>query len=253
MYPHFSQFPTRKTRRARTVVNEAADGSTVRLPDPAALVTEWRLDYQDLSDDEASVLIWFFEAREGSLNGFTFVDPVGNLLAVSSQLDADAWQRDPFLHLTSEIADPVGGTRAWQVSNSGGGPQTIAQTIEATGGVTYCFSVYARAAAPATARVSIGSDVADELVTAAWTRLVFVATPDIEADSVRFGIEVAGGGNIEVYGPQAEAQGGASVYRATGRGGVYTDAHFRGDVFSMTRTGCNRNSCTVNIIHANHL
>ena len=31
-----SQFPVRKTRRTRTVVNRAADGSTIKLADPAA-------------------------------------------------------------------------------------------------------------------------------------------------------------------------------------------------------------------------
>ena len=73
------------------------------------------------------------------------------------------------------------------------------------------------------------------------------------AESVEFGIEVASGSAVDVYGPQVEAQGGASVYRATSRGGVYTDAHLSEDVFGVTRTGCNRNSCTMNIIHANHL
>ena len=55
-YPQLIQFPVRKTMRPRTVVNTAADGSTVRLADPAAEVTEWRLDYVDLTDDEAEML-----------------------------------------------------------------------------------------------------------------------------------------------------------------------------------------------------
>ena len=40
-----SQFPVQKTRRARTVVNQAADGSTIKLADPAGMVTEWTLTY----------------------------------------------------------------------------------------------------------------------------------------------------------------------------------------------------------------
>ncbi len=82
-----SQFPVRKTRRTRTVTNRAADGSTIKLSDPAGVTTEWTLTYSDLSDQEAASLRAFFEAAEGSLNGFTFLDPSGNLLAWSDQLD----------------------------------------------------------------------------------------------------------------------------------------------------------------------
>ena len=67
-----SQFPVQKIRRARTVVNRAADGSTIKLADPAAEVTEWLLNYVDLSGEEAEALRTFFDAMEGTLNGFTF-------------------------------------------------------------------------------------------------------------------------------------------------------------------------------------
>ena len=46
-----SQFPVQKDRRARTVVNRAADGSTIKLADPAGGGTEWLLTYAELSDD----------------------------------------------------------------------------------------------------------------------------------------------------------------------------------------------------------
>src|SRR3954468_15135877 len=92
-----SQFPVVKTRRTRTVINRASDGSTIRLADPAGEITEWLLVYKDLSDDEAGALRGFFDAAEGTLQGFTFLDPAGNLLAWSERLDDDVWQRDPLL------------------------------------------------------------------------------------------------------------------------------------------------------------
>jgi len=49
-----SQYPIKKTRRVRTVINEAADGSTVRLADPAEETTEWQLDYAEIGDEEAA-------------------------------------------------------------------------------------------------------------------------------------------------------------------------------------------------------
>jgi hypothetical protein len=234
-------------------MNTAADGSTVRLTDPGAETIEWSLEYADLTDEEAATLVEFFNAAEGSLNGFRFVDPAGNLLAWSGELDTDVWQKDPMLHLAGGVNDPAGGTRAWTVTNSGAGAQVLAQTIDASGQYSYCFSVYVRAAIPGVVRLSIGEHVSERVVTGGWSRVVSVATPGPDAESVRFGIEVAAGSAVDVYGPQAEAQQGASVYRATTRGGVYMDAHLSEDVFSVTRTGCNRNSCTVNIIHASHL
>ena len=82
-----SQFPVRKIRRARTVVNQAADGSTIKLADPLGAVTEWDLTYTDLSDAEASALLAFYAAVEGTLTGFTFLDPAGNLLACERRLE----------------------------------------------------------------------------------------------------------------------------------------------------------------------
>jgi hypothetical protein len=248
-----SQFPVRKTRRMRTVVNASQDGGSMRLADPAAETTEWRLEYAALSDEEAAAVEAFFAAAEGTLNGFTFVDPAGNLLAWSGKLDDAVWQKDPLLAVTSGIDDPAGGTLGWRANNPGGGPQMLAQTLDAPGGYTYCFSVYLRAAAPATVELSIGSATAERVVTSGWGRVTFAATPAATAAAVRFGIAVAAGAAVDVYGPQVEAQGGASAYRETSRGGVYADAHLGDDVLSVTRTDFNRNSCTVNIIHANHL
>jgi hypothetical protein len=53
---------------------------------------------------------------------------------------------------------------------------------------------------------------------------------------------------------QVEPQAGASLYKATTTtGGVYENARFRDDVLSLTTTGINCHSATVNIIYANHL
>ena len=71
--------------------------------------------------------------------------------------------------------------------------------------------------------------------------------------SIRFAIEIGAGATVDVYGLQVEAQAGASGYKASTRGGVYEDAHLGDDVLTITTTDVNRHSCTVKIIHANHL
>lgn len=247
------QYPVKKTRRARSVVNEAADGSTVRLSDQAGQTIEWLLRYEGLSDVEADALEEFFRAAEGSLQGFLFSDPVANLLSWSDRLDRPSWQADPLLTTKGEAEDPAGGTRAWLLSNGGGAGQRIGQTLQAAGGHTYCLSVYVRAARAATLTLWIGNEAMEGIATENWSRVVFSAVAPIEADSLRFAVEIPAGAEIEVYGIQVEPQAGAGVYRASARGGVYADAHFGDDVFRLTRTDVNRNSCTVKIIHANHL
>jgi hypothetical protein len=248
-----SQFPVQKNRRARTVVNQAADGSTIKLADPLGMVTEWVLPYADLSDAEATALLGFFAAAEGTLNGFTFLDPAGNLLAWSDQLNEAVWQQDPLLALAGGIADPRGGTQAWRLSNSGGAEQAVGQTLAAPGGYQYCLSAYVRAATATSVGLTIGSQMAQRVVTSDWTRIAWTTSGDGQATSVRFGMEIGAGNVVEVYGLQVEAQTAASGYKASTFGGVYEDAHLGDDVLTITSTDVNRHSCTVKIIYANHL
>jgi hypothetical protein len=248
-----SQFPVQKNRRARTVVNRAADGSTIKLADPAAKVTEWLLTYADLNDQEATALLGFFAAAEGRLNGFTFLDPAGNLLAWSDQLDQAVWQKDPLLSLTGGITDPRGGIQAWRLSNSGGAGQALGQTLAAPGEYRYCLSAYVRAATATSVGLTVGSRAVQRVLTKEWTRISWTSNGDAQASSVRFGIETGAGDVVEVYGLQVEAQTAASGYKASKLGGVYEDAHLGDDVLTITSTDANRHSCTVKIIHANHL
>src|ERR1051326_4423620 len=87
-----TQFPIVKVRRARTIINTAADGSRIKLADCAGSSMEWRLRYRGLSDAELQALAEFFTQAEGDLNGFTFVDPSANLLAYTEELNDEHWQ-----------------------------------------------------------------------------------------------------------------------------------------------------------------
>src|SRR5438067_8084476 len=148
--PQLTHFPIVKRLRRRTAINRAADARTIKLADPAGKMTEWQLQYRDLSDAEAGVLQQFFLAAEGTLNPFTFVDPTANLLAWSSKLDEAVWLKGPLLSLS-------GGPLEWRLENGGGGPQTISQSIAAPAGYLCCFSVHARAAGPASVTMFAGS------------------------------------------------------------------------------------------------
>jgi hypothetical protein len=247
-----SQFPVRKQRRKRTVVNTAADGRSIKLADPNGEVTEWRLAYTELSDTETGALQDFFAAAEGSLNGFTFVDPAANLLAWSGKLDETVWAAGPLVSITGGIEDPAGGTLASRLSNGGAGPQGITQTLEAPSRYVYCLSAYVRGPQAAMATMLIGSASADRPVASQWTRIQFTASGDAAAASISFGLTIPAAASVDVYGLQVEAQSAASSYKGTTTGGVYENARLADDVLAITTTGVNRHSCTLNIIHAKH-
>lgn len=248
-----TQFPVQKRRRMRTVMNVLADRTTIKLADPQGEITEWQLEYTGLSDDEVTALQQYFVATEGRLNIFTFLDPTANLLAWSDQLDNAAWTKAPLLTITGGVADPVGGTSAWHLSNSGAGPQSISQTLQAPGGYMYCSSLYGRCPQATTVTLLRGTARGDRSLGAAWNRITFSGQGDGTAQSVEFGIELPAGGSMEIFGFQVEPQSSASVYKSSTQGGVYQNAYFRDDVLSFTATDVNRHSATINITHANRL
>ena len=237
-YPQLAQFPIVKRTRKRTVVNRAPDGRSIKWADPAGEVTEWALHYSELSDDEARTLQEFFLTAEGTLQEFTFLDPTANLLAWSGNLDESVWLKGPFLRVS-------GGT----LTNAGGGPQTISQSIAGPAGYLYCFSAYVRATDPTTITLFAGAGAVEGVATSEWQRIRLTAT----VDDPTFGLEIPAGGCVDVRGLQVEGQAGASAEQESTRGGVYDGARLRDDTLTIETTGLNRHSCTVNIVHAIHI
>jgi hypothetical protein len=247
-----AQFPIVRRQRTRTAANLLADGTEIKANDRGAEITEWQLTYQGLSDEEAGALARFFREMEGSLKGFTFLDPGANLLSASDRLDLAAWHKDPLISITGGLTGPWPGTQGWQASNRGAAYQGIEQTLSAPGGYVYCFSVYARAEAPGTIRLKRGADHADFEVSTDWRRYQFPGCGESGAESVTFGVDVPAGASVSLYGPQSEPQGSASAYQQATTGGVYADAHFQGDSLRFETTQQNYHSATVKIAHAKH-
>jgi hypothetical protein len=244
------QFPLRRTRRTRTVVNSATDGRRVKLADSGAGVTEWVLEYRELSDGEVEAVTAFHQAVEGRLRTFTFLDPAANLLAWSEKLSEPVWEKGPLVNVSGGEADPSGGTGAWLVTNAGPTAAGVAQTLNVPGWFRYSLSAYVRSAQNAEVALVCGGGRATRRLSGEWRRLVLACEPGTTAESARFGLEVAGGGSVTVYGMQVEPQIAASAYKRTGaRGGVYTNARLASDALEVTATAAGRHSCRVEIIH----
>jgi hypothetical protein len=257
MYPQlttgaYAQFPVAKLRRTRTVTNAAADGSSIKLADPNGAITEWQLRYTGLSDADLSNLQQFFAAAEGSLNGFTFLDPVGNLLAWSEDLTNAVWTPGPLLAVDSAVTDPLGRTNAFRLTNSGQGAQNLSQTLNVPAGYIYSLSVYVQATQPTTVTLLLGSNRATATAGPNWSRVSVTGRGDPAAASIVFGIELPTGA-VSVFGPQVEPQPAPSAYQKSTTGGVYVDARFGDDTLSFSTTHVNHHSATINIVYANHI
>jgi len=235
------------------VVNAAADGSSIKLADPAGATVEWQLQYSNLSDTESGALQQFFTAMEGSLNTFTFLDPTANLIGWSEDLTNTVWQAAPFLTVSGGVTDPLGGSSAWQLANCGEGAQALTQTLNAPASYTYCFSVYAFSMQPLTIRLLLGSNSVQAALNSRWSRIQIAGTGDAAASAIEFGIELPAGTTVSVFGPQVEAQPAPSAYKTGTAGGVYENARFRDDEFTFTSTDVNHHSATVTIFYADSL
>ncbi len=250
-----AQYPVRKIRKTRTIVNESLDGSTVRFADYWGQTCEWKLEYQGLSDDEAQLLQDFFESVEGRLKTFLFVDPTANLLLWTEDPARDVWEKSPLLAVSGGVDDPRGGTKAWNATNNGFAAARIEQTLNISRPYEYCFSVYARGAAGTEVRLSIGATFSAEKIGPEWKRIRVHGRSEVGVESTSFGLELAAGTAVDLFGPQLEAQPGASVYRkTTSRSGVYTDARFMEDRLTVTTTGPNAHSCVLRVLaNANNI
>ncbi len=248
------QFPIKRQRVARTVVNQSCQGYQVKLADAAAAITDWHLSFDEMSDQELAAIEALFQTVEGQLTPFTFLDPTDNLLTWSEEQTQPAWQGTPLLALVPGIGDPMGGTAAYAVSNPTSATLTLQQSINAPASLSYCVSLYARSDQSTRLWLLRGASTDPLAITSHWTRLTSAGQSTDEDDSISFGIALDPGATVDIFGVQAEAQIAASGYKRTaGTGGVYPNARFRDDTLTITTVGPGRHSCELDIVNVEYL
>ena len=248
-----SIYPLRKQHNTRTVVNDLADGRKVVYEDADAATVEWELRLTGLTKAESDDIESLFEAVAGQWGTFTFLDPTGNLLAQSELFDNTVWTNGPLLQLTPGVADPHGGTAAFQVANHGQAGQMVAQALDVPGNFQYSTSVWARTVSGSkislvaqTTGASVSRDFEPD---ATWRRFCLPVSLGQATASVTFGVSVDAAASAEVFGMQVEAQLGASDYRHTGaKGGVYSKARFASDSLTMRAQGTDIVDAVIRII-----
>ena len=226
-----AQYPIRKSNTIRTIKNIMADGSMLVTADPGAGQLTWSLAYVALSTTDMQALEAHFTACAGQLRAFTFVDPTDNLLLYSADLTGPAWATPTGITMQTGLADPLGGTSAFSVTNTATAPLEIVQTVPAPVSYQYCFSLYAASANGGILNLIRSSANAQQStpcsLTGQWSRISSSGQLNDVGSGVSVGISLAAGQTVSLFGPQLEPQLAPSRFRATyGSAGVYPNAHW---------------------------
>lgn len=248
-----SQFPVTRNVEMRTVVNQLPGGFTIRMADQGSQKVQWRLQYSSLTDSERSSIESLFEASEGQLSTFTFLDPTANLLVWSEDWTQTSWTADPLLQVSGGVQDPFGNSDGVQLTNTAQATQQIVQNTAGPSSFLYCFSVYVRSDAPTAVQLVVTTTGQTSFTAVpsgtAWTRVTAQSNFSVQQDGIGFGIQLPPGAQADVFGAQVEAQPEAGVYKKTiDLGGIYSNTRFSSDLLIFTAGAPNQNSCELGLI-----
>lgn len=244
-----AQYPLRRTDVFRTAVNELADGGEIKFADESGEVTRWEVRLEGLSDEEWAGIADLYDAVEGRLGTFTFLDPLSNLFVWSEDFEKDEWIADPLLSIVPGVADPFGGTAAFQLVNAGGAPQTVRQVFNAPEGFHYCCSVWVRGESDASMGIRRGGVTETVPVGTSWTRVASGGSTGGVGDTFTAGFTLSPASSVEVYAPQLEAQPASGAYwRTTVRGGVYDKVRFAEDRLDLIARDRAANASVVRLV-----
>lgn len=241
-----AQMPFERAVRFRSRRNVARDGSTVEIGDPDYEERSWQLAFRELSDAEWLALESLFATVEGRLQTFTFLEPGANLLGWSEKLTQTPWSVAGTA--LDGQADSLGGARGSRLSAGSNAGQALA----APSSYRYAASAWLRTTGGgAKLRVSDnGAQVLEVDVdsTGQWKRYAVHYAASSATDQMKLEL-VAGAADLEIHGPQLEAQAYASPYKvSSAQGGVFANVRFDQDALTDEASGPGRHDTRVRLI-----
>ena len=243
-----SQFPLRRESGYRTLVNRSFDGREIRLQDLDYFERQWELPLELLTDGEWQAIQDLFATTQGRYKSFLFLEPGESLLAWSENYAEAVWVKAG-VAVTPGIDDPFGATAASRLSGAG----TLSQVLAIPAKLRYAASIWGRTT-EAGAALEL-ADGAGQTASAAfatdgsWRRYTLgTAWTASAAETVAFGVSAPGGGAVDIYGAQLEAQPTASAYKKTlDQGGVHAGARFATDTLADQATEPGRHASVIRI------
>jgi hypothetical protein len=243
-FPQLMLYPITKTSLQRTAVNVLGDGRADVLGDPDAASLSWELKFKGMTLAEWNSVEALLQATSGRWQTFTFLDPVGNLLAQSENFSVSPWANGALIQLTPGISDPLGTTRATRMINAGIAAEAVAQTLSVPATFEYCLSVWAKTIGGSSVTLALGTSSKTFALTSQWQRISF------SGGGTTFGAQLDAGASVDLFGMQVEAQLAPSDYKMTGvRGGVYSNARFAEDKITVTAQGTDVYDAVIRIVN----
>jgi hypothetical protein len=217
-------FPTRftlpLTREVRftTRLNRTPDFTELRAQDQAAPLFRWDLQLGPLSDAEFAAIQGFYAARGGGYESFVFLDPLDNLLQWSEDFSQAAWLKSnpSGISITSGIADPLGGSTAQAIANTGGSVNTLSQSIAANPqGITLTASVWLLGTVTLRLTDGAGQTFSSTVTAGSWTRHSVSGMFASAGSQIVFAIDLPASASVSLFGAQLVATAGAGSYTRT--------------------------------------
>ena len=249
-----AQYPIRRRRSERAILNLSEDGTVIALWDESASQVKWDLRFSGLTDQETANITSFYEMCEGPLQPFLFLDPAANLFTYSEDFTQPVWQESTLLSLAPGITDPYNTSRATGVTNNSLADLSLTQTSAIPGSVTCAFSVYARSDQPTTLVLTRtdGSTVESLSIqlSAVWTRYSlntsFASSISLSCD---FSAALGPGQTVDLFGFQLEPQPLPGLYvMSAASAGIYPNSRFDAQQITAISTGPGESSLAVSIL-----
>jgi hypothetical protein len=241
-----SQMPLKRRIAHRTLLNESADGTEIRVADAGFREKKWLLSLEFLSDSEWQAIQDLFAETEGRLQTFVFLEPGANLLQWSEDFTQAPWEAAG-VAITNGMPDPTGGAAASELTGTG----TLSQVLSIPAAYRYAASLWARTTVP-----GASFELSDRAVQTAgtlfqadgqWRRYSLSTDWTGPAQTIIFTVATSGA-TVEIYGAQLEAQPKPSAYKKTlQQNGVYPAARFGSDSLGDRSTSPGQHSGTLPI------
>lgn len=252
-------FPISREQRFLTRRNRLEDGTEYRSPEQVAPLYRWDFDVSGLSAAALQALEDQFVSTGGRYGSFIFLDALENLLQWSEDFSQAVWVKSEpaAISIVRDLADPLGGSAAQQLTNTSATANAVTQFIAAPpAGLRFTASIWLKAGAPLDVTLALTDGQAESVaaqaaVGPAWKRFSLSGTfsSGNGAAHTGFRFEMPAFAAVSVFGAQLMALEAPGAYvRTTNVSGFHPRCRFGSDVLAHRLAGPGYNDLRLSIV-----
>lgn len=238
------QYPVSRTEEFWLAEAETPGGGVWRSLTGRSPLRRWRIELDEISDEEAAALASFYEECRGGWATFSFADPLGNLLVWSEDLSQPVWKKSP--GITVNRAGGEAGAAEFLVVNGSGAAGLLWQDLDLAPGAAVCFSCEIQGSPGQEASLLAAGTMRRVSAEGAWK--AEHVTGSSAGGLQRVGLEVPAGAGLRVRRLQTEMQIAPSEYQPTYEtGGVFPRTRFAQDGLRIVSVAPGRNRARITL------